>query len=107
MSDSLSELASEYLKNAKSLEMQIESAKAKLPGVSLDNTIYNILESNIISNNYGGGIKMVRTGVRNLIIENVLDKLTDISCLHREKVQKAIAGLFSRTYRYRIIEEDE
>lgn len=42
-----------------------------------------------------------------IIIENVLDKLTDISCLHREKVQKAIDGLFSRTYRYRIIEEDE
>ena len=33
MSDSLSELASEYLKNAKSLETQIESAKAKLPSV--------------------------------------------------------------------------
>ena len=42
-----------------------------------------------------------------IIIENVLDKFTDISCLHREKVQKAIDGLFSRTYRYRIIEEDE
>ena len=33
MSDSLSELASEYLKNAKSLEMQIEAAKAQLPSV--------------------------------------------------------------------------
>ncbi len=33
MSGSLFELASEYLKNAKSLEMQIESAKAKLPSV--------------------------------------------------------------------------
>ena len=33
MENSLSELASEYLKNAKSLEMQIESAKAKLPSV--------------------------------------------------------------------------
>ena len=33
MSDSLSELASEYLKNAKSLEMQIKSVKAKLPSV--------------------------------------------------------------------------
>ena len=42
-----------------------------------------------------------------IIIENVLDKFTDISCLHREKVQKAIDGLFSRTYRYRIVEEDE
>ena len=42
-----------------------------------------------------------------IIIENVLDELTDISCLHREKVQKAIDGLFNRTYRYRIVEEDE
>ena len=33
MENSLSKLASEYLKNAKSLEMQIESAKAKLPSV--------------------------------------------------------------------------
>ena len=33
MENSLSELASEYLKNAKSLEMQIEAAKAKLPSV--------------------------------------------------------------------------
>lgn len=33
MENSLSELASEYLKNAKFLEMQIEAAKAKLPSV--------------------------------------------------------------------------
>ena len=33
MENSVSELASEYLKNAKSLEMQIEAAKAKLPSV--------------------------------------------------------------------------
>lgn len=33
MEISLSELANEYLKNAKSLELQIQSAKAKLPSV--------------------------------------------------------------------------
>lgn len=48
------------------------SAKAKLPGVSLDNTAYNILENNIVLNNYGGGIKMVRTTARCLIHENII-----------------------------------
>lgn len=52
--------------------MEDSSAKAKLPGVSLDNTIYNILENNIVIHNYGGGIKMVRTAVRNLISENII-----------------------------------
>jgi parallel beta-helix repeat protein len=48
------------------------SAKSKLPGVSLDNTAYNILENNIVINNYGGGIKMVRTTIRTLIYENII-----------------------------------
>lgn len=52
--------------------MEDGSAKAKLPGVSLDNTAYNILENNIVINNYGGGIKMVRTTVRSLIMENII-----------------------------------
>lgn len=52
--------------------MDDSSAKSKLPGVSLDNTAYNILENNIVVNNYGGGIKMVRTTVRSLIMENII-----------------------------------
>jgi parallel beta-helix repeat protein len=52
--------------------MEDGSAKSKLPGVSLDNTAYNIIINNIVSDNYGGGIKMVRTTVRNLIMENVI-----------------------------------
>jgi parallel beta-helix repeat protein len=48
------------------------SAISKLPGVSLDNAAYNILINNIVSNNYGGGIKMVRTTVRTLIMENIV-----------------------------------
>lgn len=52
--------------------MEDGSAKAKLPGVLLDNTAYNILENNIVINNYGGGIKMVRTTVRSLIMENIV-----------------------------------
>lgn len=41
-----------------------------------------------------------------LIVENVLGEIKDISCLHREKIQKAINGLFTRKYSFRIIEED-
>jgi len=52
--------------------MENGSAKSKLPGISLDNTAYNILENNLVINNFGGGIKMVRTTVRSLIIENVI-----------------------------------
>lgn len=48
------------------------SAKAKLPGVSLDDTAYNIIDNNIVIDNYGGGIKMVRSAVRTLIMENVI-----------------------------------
>lgn len=42
-----------------------------------------------------------------LIVENVLNQIKDISCLHREKIQKAINGLFSRKYTFRIVEEEE
>lgn len=48
------------------------SAKAKLPAISLDNTAYNVLVNNTVSNNYGGGIKMVRTTVRCMIAENIV-----------------------------------
>lgn len=41
-----------------------------------------------------------------LIIERVLANIKDVSCLHREKVQKAINGLFTRKYTYRVIDED-
>lgn len=39
-----------------------------------------------------------------LIIENVLREI-DPSCLQRERVQKAIDGLFGRKYKFRIVEE--
>lgn len=41
------------------------------PGIVLDNSAYNILRSNIITNNYVG-IKLMRASVRNLIMENVV-----------------------------------
>lgn len=41
-----------------------------------------------------------------LIVENVLGQIKNISCFHREKIQKAICGLFDRKYTFRIIEEE-
>ena len=42
-----------------------------------------------------------------LIVENVLEQIKDVSCMHREKIQKAINGLFTRKYTFRIVEEEE
>jgi parallel beta-helix repeat protein len=52
--------------------MEDGSAKAKLPGVSIDNAAYNILLHNTVKANYGSGIKIVRTGARNLIGQNMV-----------------------------------
>lgn len=48
------------------------SANAKLPGVSLDNAAYNILEQNTVCENGGSGIKSVRAAVDNLITKNII-----------------------------------
>lgn len=40
-----------------------------------------------------------------LIIENVLREVKGVSCLHREKVQAKIDGLFKRKYSFRVVEE--
>lgn len=48
------------------------SACAKLPGLSIDNAAYNIVYNNNISGNYGSGVKMVRSGVRNIISTNLI-----------------------------------
>ena len=45
---------------------------AKLPGISLDNTIYDVVFANNIVHNFGGGIKFVRTGYFNAIGLNTL-----------------------------------
>lgn len=42
-----------------------------------------------------------------LIIEDVLEKVKNISCLHRDRIQKSIDGLFSRKYTFRILEVEE
>jgi parallel beta-helix repeat protein len=48
------------------------SAAAKVPGVSLDNASDNTLEHNLVEDNHGGGIKLVRVGLRNRIAQNTL-----------------------------------
>lgn len=50
--------------------LEDNSSPAKLPGISIDNSAYNIIKDNIINLNYGSGIKMVRSGYRNIIMMN-------------------------------------
>jgi parallel beta-helix repeat protein len=47
--------------------------KAKVPGISIDNAIFNIVLKNTIQDNFGGGVKMVRTAFYNTIAMNVID----------------------------------
>ena len=44
----------------------------QLPGVSIDNGYSNTIERNLISANYGGGIKLVRSAFENIIQFNIL-----------------------------------
>jgi parallel beta-helix repeat protein len=46
------------------------SSNAQLPGISINNSCYNVVERNIIEQNGGGGVKMVRSSVRNIIAAN-------------------------------------
>jgi parallel beta-helix repeat protein len=48
------------------------SSSCKLPAISIDNGAFNIIEGNKIYRNYGGGIKMVRTGIANIICNNMI-----------------------------------
>jgi nitrous oxidase accessory protein NosD len=50
----------------------IRPSAASLAGVSLDNALYNIVFQNSIENNYGGGIRLVRTGLLNVIGLNTI-----------------------------------
>lgn len=43
------------------------TAAAKVPGISIDNAAYNLIYGNRVEGNYGGGIKLVRTGYFNII----------------------------------------
>ncbi len=48
------------------------SSPAKLPGISMDNALYNQIAWNEIDRNYGSGIKMVRTDFYNVIGLNTI-----------------------------------
>lgn len=52
------------------------AARCKLPGVSMDNSLLNIVRGNFVRDNYGGGVKMVRTCFLNLIDGNVIERNT-------------------------------
>ncbi len=50
------------------------TAAEKVPGISLDNAVYNVVVQNNIAHNFGGGVKLVRTGYFNAIgLNNILD----------------------------------
>jgi len=54
--------------------MKDGSAVAKLPGISLDNAVYNLIMGNTIRDNAGDGVKLVRSSHRNFILFNsILD----------------------------------
>jgi len=48
------------------------SAASKLPAVSLDNAAQNLILWNVIRDSAGDGIKVVRTGIRNLLLFNTI-----------------------------------
>ena len=50
------------------------TAAEKVPGISLDNALYNIVFRNDLAHDFGGGVKMVRTSYFNAIgINSLLD----------------------------------
>jgi parallel beta-helix repeat protein len=50
------------------------TAAEKVPGISLDNAIYNIVFENDLAHNFGGGVKVVRTGYFNVVgLNTILD----------------------------------
>ena len=48
------------------------SANAKLPAISIDNSSFCEVVENIITNNFGSGVKCVRVGYGNLIARNII-----------------------------------
>ena len=53
------------------------TAASKLPGVSMDNAMYNVVYGNNISHNYGDGIKTVRTSFFNVMAQNIIESDND------------------------------
>lgn len=48
------------------------SSPIKLPGISIDNTAFNVLQKNQVMHNAGGGIKAVRTAYANILTQNTI-----------------------------------
>ena len=48
------------------------TSMAKLPGISVDNALYNEIFANTVIGNYGGGVKMVRTAFFNVVRMNAI-----------------------------------
>jgi len=48
------------------------TSMAKLPGISIDNAVYNEIFANTVIGNFGGGVKMVRTAFFNLVRKNAI-----------------------------------
>jgi parallel beta-helix repeat protein len=48
------------------------SSSCKLPAISIDNGALNFIESNKVYGNFGGGVKMVRTGIANILHDNMI-----------------------------------
>ena len=67
------------------------SSPAKLPGISIDNSAYNTIVNNNVTQNYGSGVKMVRSAYRNIIMEN------SVSDNKKEKVMISISLELNRT----------
>lgn len=104
------DILSEAEKREKQLLKDLDSADKEL----LD--ILHIIEIEKPKDLFGGWqlYKRIRNNRRErrnikdeiLIVEDVLEQIKDISCLHRERIQKAIDGLFTRKYTFRVVEED-
>lgn len=49
------------------------SSRSKLPGISMDNALANVVRHNLLRGNWGGGVKMVRTAFLNRIENNLIE----------------------------------
>lgn len=104
----------DILNEAKNREKDLIGDLTKSDKELLD--ILHIIEMEKPKDLYGGWLiyKRIRKNRKTrreykdelLIIENVLKEINP-SCLQREKIEKAIKGLFGRKYSFRIVEEEE
>lgn len=65
------------------------SSSCKLPALSIDNGSFNIIASNSMFRNFGGGLKMVRSGISNVIAFNTFSD----NCIGINEHFRAFHGL--------------